>query len=262
MFQIKVILNDLVNYTYKNSSKLEEYQKFYIELSKKNLMSKHGDYQGKIHRIRIFNLYRADAAIVATTIHELAHHIDYVNRGKSDHGEEFYAEFKKLLYMGLNMGLFSKTEFLNATKDASDSNKIAKIIKDYQPVDVGYKSNRKTIEVFNCYEQREILKEKGYGWNKINKAWEKEVCETDTAEETAFLEELGVKWNIRNTAAISFKRKNLILAGKGSYDIRDELKSDGFRFSENKKWEKEGTEEELMVYRKKYPDVEFKWITG
>lgn len=262
MFQIKVVLNDLVDYTYKESSKLEEYKKFYVEISEKDLKSKHGDYAGKTHHIRIFNMYRSDAAITATTIHELAHHIDYVNRGTTDHGKEFYAEFKKLLYMGLNMKLFSKEEFLSATKDAADSNKIAKMIENYCPVDIGYKADYKTVVVSNCYKQRENLKERGYSWNKISKTWEKDVRETDLTEETALLEELGVKWDIRIASGISFERKNLIIAGRGSYDIKDELKNDGFRFSSDKKWKKEGTEEELEVYRKKYPEVEFKFVSS
>lgn len=262
MFQIKKILDDLVDHTYKDSSKLEEYHRFYVEICKRDLKSKHGDYNGKTHRIRIFNLYRSDAAITATTIHELAHHIDHVNRGKSDHGKAFYAEYRKLLYMGLNMKLFTKSDFLSSTKDASDSNKVAEMIKEYRPVNVGYKAGCSRIAVSGCYEQREQLKERGYSWNKINKTWEKEIAGEEVPTEQDFLKNLGLTGSVTDAAGVTFDRKNYIVAGKGSYEIREELKAMGFRFTDAKKWRKEGTAEELEKLRKQYPDAEFKMAVG
>lgn len=41
--------------------------------------------------------------------------------------------------------------------------------------------------------------------------------------------------------------------------MKDELKEDGFFFEKTKKiWKKEGTREDLNIFIKKYPDVE--WI--
>ncbi len=262
VLQIKYILNDLVQQTYKDSPRLAEYKKFYVEISEKVLKSKHGDYNIKLHRIRIFNLYRSDAAIAGTTIHELAHHIDNVNRGTTDHGKEFYAEYQKLLYMGLDMGLFSKGEFLAATKDAADSNKVTKMIETYQIKDIGYRAGQNKISVKNCYEQRETLKQRGYQWNKINKAWERNVTNMEIEQEIKFLNEIALKPEIGNATAISLNRKEHIVAGKGSYDIKEALKKEGFHFTDKKKWEKEGTMDELLVYREKYPHVRFMMSHG
>lgn len=76
MIQLKNILCDLADYAYRDNPKLEQYKHFYIVVSNENRKSFHGDYNERIHRIRIFNAYRDDAAIIATTIHELTHHID------------------------------------------------------------------------------------------------------------------------------------------------------------------------------------------
>lgn len=258
MFQIKKILNDLIDHTYKDSEKLEDYKRFYVEMSKKDLKSKHGDYCTKTHHIWIFNLYRSNAAITTTTIHELAHHIDFMNRGKTDHGLEFYTEYKKLLYRGLDMHLFSKEEFLSATRDASDSNKVAKMIKEYEPADIGYKSDCRIIAVSGCYLQREQLKEAGYGWNKINRTWEKEITEAEMEKENEFLKGIGLMGQTKDAGAIAMNRKNHIIAGKGAHDFREELKKVGFYFTDAKKWMKQGDIEELEILRKKFPRVEFK----
>ena len=82
MFKVKQILSDLIDQTYEGNEKLDAYKRFYVELINEERKSFHGDYHIKTHRIRIFNLYRDEAAIVATTIHEVAHHIDAVNRGE------------------------------------------------------------------------------------------------------------------------------------------------------------------------------------
>lgn len=50
------------------------------------------------------------------------------------------------------MKLFNKEQFLAATADASDSGKIRNMIKDYEPVSVGYKENISIIRVHNCYD--------------------------------------------------------------------------------------------------------------
>lgn len=127
MLQVKNILCDLVDYAYKDNPKLENYKRFYIEVSEQNRNTVHGYYNERTHHIRIFNMYRDDAAIIATTIHELAHHIDTCNRGRYDHSKEFYTIFEHLLKTALNMGLFNKEQFFASTRDASDSNKIIKM---------------------------------------------------------------------------------------------------------------------------------------
>lgn len=82
MIKIKNILCDVLDYAYPDSDKLGEYKRFYVEMINETRKGFHGDYHGMTHHIRIYNLYRDDASIVVTTLHELAHHVDHVNRGE------------------------------------------------------------------------------------------------------------------------------------------------------------------------------------
>lgn len=258
MLKIKKILNDLVDNTYAGSNKIEEYKKFFVEMKPETRKSFHGQYNRKTHHIEVFNLHRDDATIIATTIHELTHHIDNCNRGTSDHQKEFYAEYKKLLYTALNMKLFSKEEFLSATRDASDSKKVAKMIEDYEPTDIGYKKDIVTIEVSKGYEIRQHLKEHGYMLNSINKTWEKEIGLENINEEKAFLKELGAEYVVNQNNDISFRKKSYIVAGKGSYEHKELLKAEGFSFwSKDKTWRKEGSAAEAKIYAAKYPSIKF-----
>lgn len=260
MIQLKNILCDLVDYAYSDNLNLEQYKHFYIKVSNENRNSFHGDYDGKTHRIRIFNTYRDDAAIIATTIHELTHHIDTCNRGRSDHSKEFYDIFEHLLKTALDMSLFNKEQFLAATADASDSGKIRKVITDYEPVSVGYKENISIIRVHNCYDIKDKLKEREYHYNSVEKAWEIET--SDTAAEERYLKHLkaDISYDVSNSL-MSFQKKNYICAGQGSYNIKDCLKNKGFFFDKkNKTWKKEGNVNNLAVYKREYPNVQWSII--
>lgn len=257
MIKIKNILNDLASYVYKGNQKLDKYLRFYVEISQKNMKTYHGTYTLSKHRIEIFNLYRNDAAIVATTVHELAHHIDYCNRGTTDHSKEFYAVYQELLYGALDMKLFSKNEFLEANRDTSGGNKVVKMISGYHPQDVGYKKDVQTIHVFNCFQLKEQLKERGYSWNPTNKCWEKEVPIADMSDEQKFLESARAEHEVNINNRIAFTQTSTLIAGKGSYERREELKAEGFYFKkENNGWKKEfKSVEEANECRMKYPDI-------
>lgn len=259
MIKIKNILCDVLDYAYADSDKLEQYKRVYVEMINECRKGFHGDYNGVKHYIRVFNLYRDDASIVATTLHELAHHVDYVNRGSTNHGKEFYEVFECLLHTALNMGLFDKEQFLNATRDASDSNKIAKMIADYIPEDISYKKDVVTIEVRNCYEKKDILKARGgYTWNKVNKTWEKEVTGTELDDEKNFLKNEEFEFCINEHKSLQFTGKTCIIAGKGSYDVKDKLREEGFFYDAKKKcWKKEVDTKSLQEYVMKYPTVKF-----
>ena len=205
MFKVKQILCDLIDETYAGSEKLADYKRFYVEMINEERKSFHGDYHFKTHRIRIFNLYRDEAAIVATTIHECAHHIDCINRGKSDHSKYFYDEFFRLLYKALDMGLFSKEDFLRANRDAADSNKIANAIKTYHPKALAYKEGLNFISVYNCYEHKDYLKGRGYYWNKVDKSWEKEVDDEGLKEELEIMDVFHMCYEIHEAGKMISK---------------------------------------------------------
>lgn len=170
MYRVKILLNDLVEYAYPHSPKQKAYKAFYVEYIDKEFKSKHGDYNTKNKHIRIFNLSRTEDQLVVTSIHELAHHINFVNdtsHSFEPHGQEFYKVYKKLLFTALDMGLFNKWQFINATADADDSRKVKRMLEEYRPHPIDYKKDMKLIQVFRAYEIRKNLQKHGYKYNSV-----------------------------------------------------------------------------------------------
>ena len=207
MYRIKILLNNLVEYAYPHSPKQKAYKAFYIEYIDKEFKSKHGDYNTKNKHIRIFNLSRTEDQLVVTSIHELAHHINFVNdtsHSFEPHGQEFYKVYKKLLFTALDMGLFNKWQFINATADASDSRKVKRMLEEYRPYPIDYKKDMKLIQVFRAYEIRKNLQKHGYKYNSVLKSWEKET--EKPLDEATFLDSIGADYKIVDARSINLKK--------------------------------------------------------
>lgn len=177
----KKALIDIIRYAYKDSPKLNEYCNFRFEIVKKEMKTKHGDYMGELRRIRIFNTEsRSLTHLIKTSIHELAHHIDYCNRGNSDHSKAFYGEYRLLLFAALDLGLLDLTDALESARDSTDANKMKLILVEY--MELG-RARRETIKrasricVYNAYDIKEPLKKMGFRWDSCSKAWSKELGE-------------------------------------------------------------------------------------
>lgn len=207
MYRVKILLNDLVEYAYPHSPKQKAYKAFYVEYIDKEFKSKHGDYNTKNKHIRIFNLFRTEDQLVVTSIHELAHHINFVNdtsHSFEPHGQEFYKVYKKLLFTALDMGLFNKWQFINATADASDSRKVKRMLEEYRPYPIDYKKDMKLIQVFRAYEIRKNLQKHGYKYNSVLKSWEKET--EKPLDEATFLDSIGADYKIVDARSINLKK--------------------------------------------------------
>lgn len=207
MYRVKILLNDLVEYAYPHSPKQKAYKAFYVEYIDKEFKSKHGDYNTKNKHIRIFNLSRTEDQLVVTSIHELAHHINFVNdtsHSFEPHGQEFYKVYKKLLFTALDMGLFNKWQFINATADASDSRKVKRMLEEYRPHPIDYKKDMKLIQVFRAYEIRKNLQKHGYKYNSVLKSWEKET--EKPLDEATFLDSIGADYKIVDARSINLKK--------------------------------------------------------
>lgn len=207
MYRVKILLNDLVEYAYPHSPKQKAYKAFYVEYIDKEFKSKHGDYNTKNKHIRIFNLFRTEDQLVVTSIHELAHHINFVNdtsHSFEPHGQEFYKVYKKLLFTALDMGLFNKWQFINATADAGDSRKVKRMLEEYRPHPIDYKKDMKLIQVFCAYEIRKNLQKHGYKYNSVLKSWEKET--EKPLDEATFLDSIGADYKIVDARSINLKK--------------------------------------------------------
>lgn len=207
MYRVKILLNDLVEYAYPHSPKQKAYKAFYVEYIDKEFKSKHGDYNTKNKHIRIFNLSRTEDQLAVTSIHELAHHINFVNdtsHSFEPHGQEFYKVYKKLLFTALDMGLFNKWQFINATADAGDSRKVKRMLEEYRPHPIDYKKDMKLIQVFRAYEIRKNLQKHGYKYNSVLKSWEKET--EKPLDEATFLDSIGADYKIVDARSINLKK--------------------------------------------------------
>ena len=93
-YKIYLTVCDIIDYLYKDNK--EKYKKFYIKIIPKEMKSIHGRYTWDRSLIEIFNLSRPYNHTITTILHEVAHHIDYVDRGTTNHKREFYDVFYRL----------------------------------------------------------------------------------------------------------------------------------------------------------------------
>lgn len=255
MLKIKKTLNDIIKNTYVENIN-PAYYKFYIEISNEVSKTKHGYYNEKNQKIKIYNTYRDDDSVLCTTIHELAHHIDYCNRHTSDHQKPFYAVYRKLLYTAMDMGIIDKYKFLSIVKDATDYSKVLKMMEEYVPNPIEYKKNVYLISVYDCYAIKDILKEKGYHYNGNTSAWEKEIM--DVEEEKVWLSQFEeIRIEITNANKIHFNGHIKLIAKENSFPYKEELKKVGFKYK-NSQWIYESSNmKEAKSIIKQFPKIKF-----
>jgi hypothetical protein len=176
--------------------------------------------------------------MIKACLHEVAHHIDWCNRGTSDHRKEFYAEYAKLIYAALDMGLIDAN--IGDLEDAADSKHVRKIVNNYEPHPVKYTPEQeKVIKVYNAYTVKDQLKEHAYKWNHMSLAWEKYLEDGDED----FLKSINVdnseqekqSWYTIVDNDFEIEATALIEAVGWAYDVKDILKEYGFVFNAHKK---------------------------
>lgn len=241
---------DIIDYAYKNidENKKKRYKYVFFEVSNRELATFHGDYSPKNKKIRIFNLSRDDKSVLCTSLHELAHHIDYINRGTTDHSQEFYKVYEQLIKAALEMNLTTKEQLLSLKRDASDTNKVKKIVEDLKVgiVDT-YKKNKYIIRVMNCFNIKEHLKVLGYNWNGTSRVWEKEVNKEELELEKKKVEELISSENIeiRFANEITFDCFSYLIV-LDSFKYKEQLKERGYYYDGKKRsWKKRFNNKEI-----------------
>lgn len=178
---IKAFLDDLIDFCYKGTVEpdmLAKYHKFYLKLTDKELKSKLGHYIFSKKSIHLFNVKSSNnVSCIVTLIHELSHHIDYMNRGTSDHSKDFYNVHIELIMTLFKMGTVSYNEFINLKDYASNSNKLKRLVeKGYCVTEqLDYEKEKNWLIVKNCYETYAYLKEKNYVYNFYIKSWMKKI---------------------------------------------------------------------------------------
>lgn len=241
--RVKKTLEDIIDLAYRNEPEenRDNYKRFYIKIITKECKSRFGCYRPANRTIEVSNLSRGSNVIVKTCIHELAHHLDNCKNGKTGHQAPFYEEYAKLLYAALNMKLFTADDIRSENTDSSDASKVLKILDEWVPNYVEYKTDSMEIKVLNAFEIKNELKTNGYSWDGVQKAWVKEVSEDDLSEEEVFLQSLDAEYNISSSQNLNIEAIGYIIADGNTYDTKDNLKEEGFFFHKKGKkavWKK------------------------
>lgn len=157
---IKIIENAKFDY------ERENYKWFKLNFLNDDRKSFAGDYDMRTHIIRVFvpkTSAKTNANLICTTLHEVSHHIDWCNRHTSDHSDAFYEIFQKLLFSAMDLNVVSVSDIKNMPRLTTDHNKILKFIKIYSPnPNKDINENYLIVNVYNCYSEKEKLKENEY----------------------------------------------------------------------------------------------------
>ena len=194
----------------------------------------HGDY--KNGKVRIANLDREPRLVIATAIHELAHHVEYVTFGETSHAEQFYRIYHALLTTACQMGILT-ADMINGRdldKEDEDSVRLAQewcgTIHDEADPDKIYKKGYKLIVVPNSYQKRDYLKARGYFYNSRLKTWEKQIKETGAEQEMDILKKEGLKPYLSGILDIAVLAKVIVIGN--TYPYRKELAAAGFHITD------------------------------
>lgn len=234
-YTIYKTLCDVVDQAYPLESYPDnKFKKFFIDIKVKEMKSIHGRYYPDKRKIEIFNLSRPNGHIIATTLHEVAHHIDCCIRKKSDHSKTFYEIFHQLLVTAIGMGVISKHDILTA-RDNTDKKWLEKYFGDIDEWDIStldYKQNTCFIKVYQSFSIKDKLKNRGYKYSSLDQAWVKEISVSEAEEEkqvvSQWIEEKNIKIEQANTIKIE---SYYYLCVSNCYDHKAYLKENGFMWN-------------------------------
>ena len=245
---------EIIDNAYADDELCQKYKWFSLKIHTKHRKSMVGCYDIENHIVNIYNLESGGTNNIQTLLHEVSHHIDWVQNGKTGHQKPFYAAYRKLLYSALDLGkLDIKTVEKYLADYYSDSKKIQKMLDEYvphKPVIQRTKTDE-IVHVFNCFDQKEDIKKKKYHWDAISKSWCKETKNSKT--EIEWLKKLGIKEeNISvlnaNKMSLSTLKGNKQIKAFDAYKIKDKLKKRGYRWdSNNQTWYFTGTDDKINL---------------
>ena len=183
-------LRCIANATYPNQIK-----KFSVRLRLRESKSFHGLYDLDHSEIRLYNFYRPFGCLVATGIHELAHHCEFVLCGKTGHTPRFYQTMFDLMRVALERGwlLYNDIE-----KIGEDSPSARKFLAHYGAILASVPTPDPLppaliVKVFNVYNIKEELKSAGYMWSALEAAYTKEIPASLIDDERSFLDSLNAE---------------------------------------------------------------------
>ncbi len=254
VYELKKHLHRIIEQAYKDDPKLAAYKDFQLRLRDEEMNSSTGTYDPNDHTIEITNLADGEANNLCTLIHELCHHIETCQRGKTGHQKSFYDIYAKLLYAALDLKRISLHDFQNMEHRNSDYAKVQKILRSYVAKDTAVDAE-KTVAVVNAYAIKEELKKYGYHWDDLNRAWTRTLHVREAQAEYDRLISTGVKADtiqMLDANAMRMAKGGHALRVYGAYSIREQLRAWGYHWDkENRCWYKQLSEDSARQEQKK-----------
>ena len=170
-FRMEKIINHIISTTYPD----KHFARLHVVFLRKDTKSFHGTYDPKKQLARIGNLSRSPAHIIATLLHEAAHHCELLLSGQTGRQRSFYLIYHDLMVSAIRMGLLS----YEAVKDVSDSASIRQLERYFGPITetadptFRYLPGKALLYAFNGFSHKDTLKPRGYHYNSRAKAWER-----------------------------------------------------------------------------------------
>lgn len=227
---LKQLLSGVLKETYKKG---EPHLDFRVSIVSKEIKSKLGRYTPNERLIEVFNLSRKPASILITAIHELAHHVEFMETGEKGHKQPFYSYYHQLLLTAIRLGLITLDDIKSTATDSQD---LVKLEENHGEVDC-WKFTKKRpsdsyIVVFNCFNEKDDLKQRGYAYFPHNKSWRKKFQNVQEAEKeqnlllyTLHLSKDYVKLGTISTALFT---QQYTLAVHGAYGKKKTLEDFGY----------------------------------
>ena len=240
--RIKGILGEIIDLAYESEpNMLPKYKAFKFYVINKELSSAGGYYYPKEQKIELFNTSQGPKFLAKAALHELAHHIDFIKHKTTGHQKPFYEEYARLIYASMDLGILTREDFDDNW--ARDKNKVKRIVEKYIPHPKKRNTqNKSLIKVYKAYSIKDLLKANHYGWNGLEQVWEKEPDNME--EELNFLaindvsageNPNGGAYYICADVGMKVNAMVMILASGKTYENRDILKENGFRYDKEKK---------------------------
>ncbi|MBE7072600.1 MAG: hypothetical protein E7383_07630 [Ruminococcaceae bacterium] len=205
-------------------------------------------------RITIYNLYRQESEIINSLIIGLAHHVDFCRHGETDNTQGFRDIYQDILFKALDADKLSYDELKNSN-DYQTKKPIRNILASYWRDESKTESER-IIEVRNCYDIRDVLKNSGFVYNELLQSWEKRFPFGEIRKVSANLAALkpDVAITTRSVNRMVFEFTAYVCITGKTYDYRDILKDNGYRFRDNK-WHKKILNSQFLTEREKILDA-------
>jgi hypothetical protein len=194
--------------------------------------SRHGDYSRNTNTIRIMNLTNSFGAILATSIHELAHHCEACITGKTGHGEGFYLTMRDLMVTAIKRGwvVYEDLQQLAAGNAPSDKVFLRKFGDELKQIELSEANTDKIIKVFDAFSIKDSLKAAGYGWSKLELCWTKQVPADRVDEDVRFVQACGSARLVVQDARRATMDVVFHAIVRNGMEQREKLKAAGYRF--------------------------------